>query len=185
MSFNRFATDRACWRPKLGRFQLIQCALLIVVLTFIQNARARATDIMFDPIPVNVQGLTTLIGPNNRITVICNVSDASGNVLKPASLDFTGSHPGDTKLDANGNFSGNLAVGITFQNPNDLSKAQTYKCDLYGQQGGTQHILQIETLAAGQWYYVKSGNLSVSGPVTSPSPVVLTPKGLKEGLPPR
>lgn len=121
---------------------------------------ARAADITFDPIAVNIQGMKNLAG--QHVVAHCDVWDITNQSL---SVSYPGGtpHPHEGTPDQNGNFSGTLSAAITFMNPNDFFKAKTYKCRLWARFGGTSRPIEIGD--GSQWWHAKSGNLSVEGPI--------------------
>src|SRR5262249_31960386 len=100
----------------------------------------------------------------DHVNVLCSVLDAANNYL---SIDPAVAVPQPIfgKLDANGNFSGQLANGINFTDASDFAKAKSYECKLFGKKAisGVQHAIEIGD--GSQWYHVKSGTLTAKGPI--------------------
>ena len=140
----------------------LQGAGLLIALSFI--GPANASDLVFDPIPVNV---TSMKGSGAvSVSVSCFPMDGQGNPLNDA---FTGGaeqlkHPRVGTLDASGNFSGSLATNFNYQNSADAAKAKKWRCILMcTNQGGQTKNCQIGD--GSMFYHVKSGNLTVDGPL--------------------
>ena len=161
MSSNFIATGCAFRRFVRGPCKLAQCAVLISLLNLASIAHAYALDFFFDPIPVNVQGLKSLAG--GVLMIICDVSDASGIVLETVDHKAGSSHPMQVTPDANGNYSGTMGASNKLKNANDIAKAKTYECKMYGQLGSNLHPIVVGD--GSQWYHAKSGNVAVTGPI--------------------
>ncbi|MCW5694079.1 MAG: hypothetical protein KIT48_17110 [Pseudolabrys sp.] len=141
--------------------RLVRVALVAALGLAAAIGPAHAVDIGFGPIDVNVQGFAN--SDLKRIEVDCLVYDANGAYLPVDSYTILPAYPGLVKLDAAGGFVGKVGAGLFLKNPADVANAKSFKCELRGDDGSTLRNLEIGN--GTEWWHVKSGVLSVSGPI--------------------
>jgi hypothetical protein len=104
----------------------------------------------------------------SSIDFICDAFDANGNLLHVAEYTALPGYPDRVTLDTAGNFSGKMAAGLFLKKPADLAKAASFKCMLRGQNksAGLHGVTTALEIGDGtEWWHVKSGVVSVSGPI--------------------
>jgi len=159
--------------------RLVNTIIISVVSLILPSLSAQPADLNFDPIVVQVWQLSKEL---NQVSVLCDAKDGTGqsiNVSYVQAANTSNSVYGD--LDASKNYSGNLQAGLNFNNPADAAKAKTYSCSLRltcscnlgncrgACTGNAAGIIRDAEIGNGsEWWHVKAGTITMSGPIWSP-----------------